>query len=142
MKLALKLNADTEHETAQEWYGSYGAHISTDNHGDLTHDTVDFDWLDDDDSEIVERLQEIYEDLSEDEAESLVALARGIREAAESVVSNLEAAVEAYEANDIDAVIEALDAASSEERDHGDDPSAKQLRKQLIEEVEDEEEGE
>jgi hypothetical protein len=138
MKLALKLNADTGHESAEEWYGSYGAYISTD-HGDLTHDTVDYDWLDDDDSEIIERLQESDEDLSEDEAKSLVALARRIREAAESVVSNLEAAVEAYEADDIDAVIDALDAASSEERDHGDDPSARQLRKQLIEEVADEE---
>ena len=142
MKLALKINADTEHETAAEWYSSYGAHISTEHHGDLTHDTVDFDDLDDDDAEIVERLQEVYEDLSEDEAESLIALARSIREAAESFVSNLEAAVEAYEAGDLDQVIEALEAASSEEKEHGDDPSAKQLHKQLLEEVKDEEEAE
>lgn len=132
MKSKIVENADLEHETAEEWYGAYGAHISTEHHGDLKHDVVEYDWLDGDDSVIVERLQEMYDELSDDEADSLVALARGIREAAESVVSNLEAAVEAYERRDIAAVIDALEAASLVERDHGDDPASRQLRMQLL----------
>jgi hypothetical protein len=138
MKLALKINADTSHETAQDWYGSYGDHISTESHGDLTLGTVHYDWLDDDDSAIVERLQKSYKDLSEDEAEGLIALARGVREAAETVVSNLETAVEAYEAGDLERVIEALDASSSDERHYGDDPATQALRAQLLLESADE----
>jgi len=137
MKLALTENADTSHEDAREWYAGYGAHISTEHAGDITHDAVDYDWLDDDtNQEIAEKLMVIYGDLSEDEGLALARLARRIREAAETVVGLLEDAVIAYDADDLDAVIEALDAASSEESEHGDDPAAQSLRKKMVEEVE------
>lgn len=133
MKMALKQNADTSHETAAEWYASYGAHVCTQHHGDITPDVVDYDSLDDDDDEIAEALMDIYSDLTRSEADEIIALARRVKDAADAVVSHLEDAVKAYKADDLAAVVDALDCASSEESEHGDDPSAKALREALVE---------
>ena len=81
------------------------------------------------------------DDLTQDEAESIVAAAREIREAAEEVEAALEAAVEAYEDDDLDGVIAALDEARRIEIEHGDAPAANALRSQLLEEVEELDEG-
>lgn len=130
MKTTLKLNADTDHEDARALYGNYGA-----------HSTVEFDWLDGDDDEAAELLKAEYPELSDDEAEGMIALSRRIREDAEDVESQLEAAVEAYEAAKHDedetaiaAIIEALETASSIETNHGDDPASKALRAALLDE--------
>jgi len=134
MKMRLKDNARTTHESAENWYDGYGAHITTEECGDICHSAVDFDWLEHDDSEVAELLLASYPNLSADDRESLVSMARRIREAAESVVGLLEDAVAAYEEGDLDATVAALDAASSEESDHGDDPACRSLRDALLEE--------
>lgn len=76
------------------------------------------------------------------EIDSLVDLAKGVREAAEGVEAELEAAATAYNAGDLDEVIERLKAARSLEMDHGDDPSTSALVDQLLEECEEEEDEE
>ncbi len=64
----------------------------------------------------------------------LIAYARTAWEAAQNVELWLEDAVQAYHDRDLDACAEALEAASSLESDWGDDPAAKELRRQLIDE--------
>jgi len=132
----LKLNANTEHQNAQAWYAGYGARIDTDD-GGISHEAVDFDWFDDGatNSEVAEKLMENYNNLTADERDELVQLARGIREAAETVVGLLEDAVTAYDAGDLEAVIAALDLASCEETDHGDNPATRYLSGKLLEAV-------
>ncbi len=63
---------------------------------------------------------------------AVVKLAKGVREAAETVCGLLDEAVEAYESGDIEAVIEALDSAASTESEHGDNPATEALRKALL----------
>ena len=134
MKYTLNPNADTTHESAEDWYSSYGAHISTEGHGDLVVQTVEWDWLEDGEK-IIPRLKSDHEKLTTDEAKELIALAKRVRSAAKEVVSCLEAAVEAYDAGDLDECVAQLDAASSVEQDHGDDPASKSLRTALISET-------
>lgn len=51
-------------------------------------------------------------------------------------VAALEAAVEAYEAGDMDEVIDSLDEACDIEREHGgDDPASSSLRTRLVREI-------
>lgn len=130
--MKLKENANTEHEDARDWFSAYGAHVSTENHGDLTHDVVEYDWLDGDDDSVVNLLLAKYASLAEDEAAALAAMARAVREAAETVGELLEDAVAAYESGDLDGVIKALDAAESTESEHGASPATDTLRAVLI----------
>lgn len=126
-------DADTSHETAQDWYESYGQHLSTVNAGDVCIQAVDYDWLDDaDDSDVRDKLIESDDRLSSDEAEDLVSMARSVREAADEICGLLGEAVEAYEAGDYEACIQALEAAKSLELDHGDCPASSELRSRLI----------
>jgi hypothetical protein len=46
--LKLRDNANVSHDDAEEMYNCYGAHISTENHGDICVQTVDYNWMDDD----------------------------------------------------------------------------------------------
>lgn len=133
--LALRDGADTHYESAEDWYRSYGAHISTEHAGDVTVQAVEYDWLDDDDEEVAAKVREADADISEDEAESLVALARRVCEAADGVESLLAEAVDAYERGDLRAVIGLLDDASSAEREHGDDPATSDLAERLLTET-------
>lgn len=128
-------DADTSHETAQDWYESYGSHLSTLNAGDVCIQAVDYDWLDDDDdddSDVRDKLLESDDRLSSDEAEALVGMARSAREAAEEICRLLDDAVEAYESGDYAACVKALDAAKSREMEHGDCPASSGLQDQLI----------
>lgn len=126
-------DADTSHETAQDWYEAYGQHLSTLNAGDVCIQDVDFDWLDDeDDSDVRDKLLESDDRLSSDEAEALVGMARSVREAAEEIIGLLDEAVEAYDAGDREACIKALDAAKTLEMEHGDCPASSSLRDALI----------
>lgn len=134
-------DADLSHEDARDWYSSYGWHIDTEDCGSVTHDVVEYDWLDQDDDAVVDLLLEAMGDLTQDEAEGIVAAAREIREAAEGVEAALEAAVEAYQQGDLDGVIAALDEAKRIEAQHGDAPAANALRSQLLEESEEMDEG-
>jgi hypothetical protein len=72
-------------------------------------------------------------------AESLVGRARNVREDMDGIESLLDDAVTAYESGDLDAVIEALQNASSAENDHGDDPATSELIHDLLQ-IEEEEE--
>lgn len=127
-------NADTSHESVAEWYDSYGAHTSTEHHGDLEVQTVASDWLEDDlsDEEIATELRGAFDELGNDEIESMIALARRVWDAAEGVVSSLDAAVEAYQAGNIEGVLDALRAARADETDHGDDPATSALAAKLL----------
>ena len=64
--------------------------------------------------------------------------ARSVREDMDTIESLLADAVAAYESGDLNAVIEALQSASSSEDDHGDDPSTSQLIHDLLQ-IEEEE---
>lgn len=132
--MKLTHNADMTHEDAREWFGVYGWHLTTEHEGDVTIDAVDYDWLDGTDAEVIAKLREAYDDLTDDEAETIVAKAREVREAGETVEGSLAEAVAAYQRGDIDAVIEALDAAAVVESEHGDSPATDSLRRQLISE--------
>lgn len=131
--LRLRDDADTHHESAEDWYGSYGDHISTERAGDVTIQAVEYDWLDDeDDDAVAARLRAEDDRLSEDEALALVERARDVREAADSIEGLLDEAVAAYERGHVQGVIEALDEASREEDDHGDDPATRDLAERLL----------
>ena len=126
-------DADLDHEDARDWYLAYGWCLSTDSAGDVCHSAVEYDWLDDDDDEAVaEKLMAADANLTEDEAEAIVAKAREILKAGEEIKSQLVAAVEAYEANDYAACVEALRLAGELESPHGDTPASDSLRDQLI----------
>lgn len=126
-KYELIQGADTEHEDAIDWYQSYGAHIETEHHGCIEPMVVGYADLDGNDVDIRSDLLRHYP--------NLLKKARAIREAADGVEAALEAAVSAYEAGDVDGVIEALDEASSIEREHGDDPASSWLREKLVREI-------
>jgi hypothetical protein len=133
--MKLKHNADLTHEDARGWYNSYGWHITTANEGDVTIDAVEYDWLDGTDAEVIARLRETYDALTDDEAESIVAKAREVREAGETIEGLLDEAVEAYQSGDMDAVVEALDEAARVESEHGDSPATNDLRSQLLDDA-------
>lgn len=228
----LKENATPSHESAEDWYGSYGAHISTDRCGDVCVQAVDYRWLDTDadvdtfrhdklaeidvpsigdfahcddlpavdlrdavrrgdeedlqamidylraddypddglramgleiaaeieaakdqvaeinrlaeraDSYAAAMLKDASPRMTWDEVEQLVKVAQRVRDDAESVVGELERAVECYLAGDLDGTVEALDSAGHAENEHGDDPATSGLRKQLLEENESADRGE
>jgi hypothetical protein len=78
--MKLTHDADLTHEDARGWYNSYGWHITTANEGDVTIDAVEYDWLDGTDAEAIAKLRETYDALTDDEAESIVAKAREVRD--------------------------------------------------------------
>jgi hypothetical protein len=126
-------DADTSYEDAHDWYNAYGWHWSTEHHGDVSLQAVEYDWLDDDDDDaVIAKLMVEYPDLLEDEAASIVEKARDIRDTGIQIESLLSDAVEAYERGDEDAVIYALDRANEIENEHGDAPASLSLRHQLL----------
>jgi predicted Zn-dependent protease len=130
--MKLTHNADLTHEDARGWYDSYGWYITTENEGDVTIDAVEYDWLDGTDTKAVAKLRETYDALTDDEAESIVAKARKVRETGETVEGLLDEAVEAYQRGDVDAAVKALDEVARVESEHGDSPAANSLRSQLL----------
>lgn len=137
--VCLRAGADTRHESARDWYANYGAHVSTRAAGDVPVQAVAYDWLDEDDHEVVRRLMDDGELLGA-EAYDLVRLARAVREAAEDVCGSLASAVEAYRRGDLASVLDWLDEASSTETDRGgDDPATSALASQLLVELPDDE---
>ena len=133
--LELAQNSNVSHDSAEEMYDSYGAHISTDHNGDVCIQDVDYDWLDDEE-DAKALLAERRPKMTANECESLVSLARRIREAMEDVEDALERASCAAVDGDFAGVIEALQEARGLETDHGDDPSTSALAAQLLREKE------
>lgn len=139
--LALRPNANTCHDDGAEMYSCYGAHITTEKAGDICIQSVDYEWLDDDDdANVVAKLLESTTGLDEDEAFTLVEMARRIRTDMDGIESMLDEAVEAYETGDLEATIEALRNCSSNESEHGDNPSTSALIEQLLMEQKDDSE--
>ena len=134
-KLELAQNSNVSHDSAEVMYDCYGAHISTDHDGDVCIQSVDYDWLDDD-QDAKALLAERRPDMTADECESLVSLARHIREAMEGIEDALERASCAAVDGDFAGCIEALQEARDLETDHGDDPSTSALAAQLLREKE------
>lgn len=126
----LRPNADTEYESAREWYARYTWYLSTDA-GDVSVQAVQYDWLDDIDEAGV-NLRRRHPGLTDDEAAALVAQAAAVREAAEDIEAELAAAVEAYEAGDLEECVSYLRTASDLEGDHGDDPATTALAQALL----------
>ena len=131
--MKLTKNANLTHETAQEWYESYGWHMSTENEGDLLLQEVEFDWLDDGE-DAVGKLMEAKPGLLQEEAEGIVDKAASVREAAEAVEASLEEAVTAYRNSDLQGILYALNRARLTELPHGDAPASNALRAELLEE--------
>lgn len=129
---------DTNHEDARGWYDNYGWHLHTE-HGDVCLQAVEYDWLECDDDRVIELLRDGHPKVTLAEAADIVAKAREIRDTAESVEAELEAAVEAHKRGDLAAVEEALDDAARIESEHGATPATDELREKLIEEAEEEE---
>ena len=130
MTKALRLGADTRRESARQWYDSYGAHVETST-GDIELQTVEYDDLEGGDAAIVASLMRDV-GLSRPDARALVCLARETRDAAEAVCDRLDAAVRAYEEDDLDGVVSALDEAEAVESPHGASPATDRLRAQLL----------
>lgn len=130
----LKLVQDPEYKDAREWYADYGWHFSTQNVGHLLLQVVEYDWLDQDDAEVVRLLMQEYDELLEDEAMAITHKAREVREAAEEIESLLQEAIEAHENGDLHSTIQALDISAATEMAHGDCPATRALRRLLLEE--------
>ena len=135
--MKLRKNADTSHEEPEDWYGAYGAHISTKFAGDVCIQEVDPDWLIEceDDQDLIEAHRGPIRTLTKDEFAELVSRARSVWEAACNQWHYRELAVDAYRQGDLVRVEACLNMAALEERQHGDDPAARALRKQLLEET-------
>jgi len=128
----LTANADTTHESAIDWYSSYGWHLSTES-GDVTLQAVEYGWLDDeDDAAVVALLMGEERKLKEDEAESIVEMARHVRSMADAVEGLLDSAVEAYDSGDFEACRDALLEAYKAESDAGDAPATQHLAGVLL----------
>lgn len=121
---------DTIHETAEDWYEAYGWHLPTQQKGDVELQVVLWSDLDSEDEDIVQTLTE--DGLTREEAQTLVAKAREIREAAEGINRNLEAAVTCWEQHDIETCVRYLLDARRSESEHGDTPATDALGEKLF----------
>jgi len=126
--LALNPSADTRHDDAAEMYSCYGAgfHFG-DKYLDI-HSISPEDLENKTDEEIIEE----SENLTKNEAEALLPMARRIFDAMVEIETELIAAVNAYEDGDLDGCIDRLETASHMENDHGDDPSTSDLADRLL----------
>ncbi len=116
----LRSEADTSHESAEEWYDSLGYYVADLKGNEAKyHPVCPF--------EEVERFSP-----SGSAEEALLEYARKAKETAEVVVEALEEAVEAYHQGDEASVREALRRASRLEKQYGDNPAARQLSRQLL----------
>lgn len=123
--------AERDMESAEDWYDAYGWHVSTEDAGDVELSVVSYDDLDKSDKTIVNNLLKDDEDLRRDEAEHIVAKAREVREAAESITSLLTEAIEAYRADDDREARNLLRQAKHEEWQHGDSTVTKSVSEAL-----------
>lgn len=138
MAFALKHNADTSHQDAEGWWGSYGWFLSTREHGDISLQSVDYDLLHRPASAVIDLMGDTG--VSRDEAEALVEKAKEVRDVAEAIEALLKQAVEAYEDGDAELCDEHLRLASITENAHGDDPASRELRAKLLDECDDDDE--
>lgn len=125
--------ADTEHQCAEDWYNAYGWHLTTGELGDVPLQAVAYDWLESaSEDNVLERLSWDREELTKEEADTLVAKARDIRGESEAIVDAIDAAVTAYERGNLKSCRENLAWAYRRESDHGDTPATMALAKKLL----------
>ena len=125
-------DADTDHQSAEDMYFSFGWHLTTENAGDIELQAVEYENAEDDRA-IADWLMEEHEGLTKDEADVIAQKAVEIRAYCDNVKALLAEAVAAYEADDVSSCVRSLDKASSVESDGGDDPASRELRGKLIE---------
>ena len=125
-----------QYQDAAEMYRAYGAAVTDADCNSVELQAVSpADLEKHDDSGLVAILKE---NGNGDVADELVALARRVYAAMQEIEAEIELAIEAAAAGDLERTVDALSLASRLERDHGDDPATKQVVAQLLEFIEDE----
>lgn len=137
--MKLRANADTNHETPEDWYGAYGDCVSTAEAGDVDIQKISPTWMlaYADDRDLIAKHPKLPGRLTDAECEELVARARLAWDAACDMHLYREMAVYAYRRHDLDAVEDALETAAHAERQYGDDPATRTLKQQLLVDEED-----
>ncbi len=124
------------HESAEEMWESLGWACDYDDRaggGQVEHPVCTVEQLDTlTDAEILAVIAVDCGRAERDAYESAIVYARAALADMRSIADSLDAAVDAYQAGDMAACIDALDSASREESEYGDDPAATALRKALI----------
>ena len=131
-------NRDTIGESADDWWSALGYSTGLDR--DWSHPICTFEEIDtlDGDTAVPEEFAEALAaggERAEDARESiadLVAYGQRAKAAAVTIRDYLDAAIDAAWDEDGDALIEALEAASREEREWGDDPSTRKAADKLL----------
>jgi hypothetical protein len=128
----LKDNADTSHASVSDLYHSRRWGLQTEHHGELPLQVVSLRDAQASDTHVVSKLRFVYPDLMEDEALQLIERAGKVRQWAEDVESLLEAAVRAYEYEDLQECLTKL--ATAERTRFGGFPAqaVSELRARLI----------
>jgi hypothetical protein len=138
--MKLRQNADLTHEDTVDWYGGYARHIATKHDDCFPVQAIEYEWLNSPDEEVVAKLKEGYNNLTDDDIEAILSTAREVRAGGDIIEEHLKEAVAAYQRCDLDGVIKALEEAKGMEafchRYGGDSNAADSLRSQLL--VEDE----
>lgn len=134
--MRLQPNADTSHATASEMYEDYGWHTMCQICGkQYVLQTIAYDDIKLSDEELREKVAaDVRSDNCDHDgiADEIIGAARRIADDMGDIAEYLDEAIKAYDVGDFAGVVDALDAASSIERNHGDDPDARHLREQLI----------
>jgi hypothetical protein len=133
--LALAKNAKIHTDDAQNMYDCYGWHMSTERAGDVCLQAVHYEWIEAADGEaepVIAKLRERNDDITADEAESIVKKAMGVYNDMLAIEALLDDAVTAYLLGDRAMTIESLREASFAENAHGDDPSCSDLASRLL----------
>jgi len=160
--MKLRTNADTSYESAEDMWDSLGfpghpacslKQLKAEKDDDrlanklgaprlaplwreLKQAAADGDeWLE---QSIMERID--LAQMERDEILGAITYGRRAIEDMRGIAAALRDAVMAYKAGDLEGCIDALEMASSLEREYGDDPAASELRAQLLDEDEDDDE--
>ena len=132
--MKLRADANTTHETPEDWFAAYGDYVPTAAAGDVDIQKISPTWMlaYSDDRDLIAKHPNLPGHLTTAECAELVARARLAWNAACDMHCYREMAVYAYRRNDLDAVEDALETASHAERQFGDDPATRTLRAQLL----------
>ena len=141
--VVLRPDAETDHESVQDWYDGLGYSAGWDSgddgrdSGEVTHPVCTIEQIDGlhDGQIVAAECPAGASDAERDAYASAVEYARTALDAARGCVDALERAVAAYEAGDLRGVIDALVEAGRVEDDYGDDPATRALARALLVEV-------
>jgi len=131
--VVFRANADWRHFSPEKWYDTFGYYLIGESGDKYVIQCVEYDWLDDDDLVVVERVLANVDGIILDEACELVTKARELRQVADDVNALCEAAVMAYHLGDLETCKAALIEARRRELMYGDDEASHYLAGQLLE---------